>query len=231
MHLVNLIENTRSSQKHAQRLFALLWFFVVFVFAGIPAKSFAQQQIDALIKPGTKLIYRLHIENKFYDLVATVKTVEPVFAYDWSIADSTNASGSVTHTVRGLNRGNVLHHQFKSGANTLNNKETSLVLSTKTFDRLTGRFNRPTAIHLNGSKSEQYNMGLFDEPDQIKLRVNGNEITINEEKVKSLGRLARQYVATGEEFFTFYRSRNFPLILRLKILPSFEMEIIDINTP
>lgn len=201
----------------------------VALLTGSPAA--AQQNLDSLLKPGTQLVYRLTINNKFYDVTATIKSLTPVFVFTWTMADSANMSGELVHTINGITKGNIIDHRFMPGSRTLSNKSTSLVLSKGLYRRLVNRRGKPARIYLSGADTSVYKMGTFEDAKELNVRINGSAAVINEERVKSLAKLARQFVTTGEEFFTFYNSPVLPIILRLKINTGFSLEIIEIRTP
>jgi hypothetical protein len=199
----------------------LLFFAFTFIFQA----GNAQDRIEQYVKTGTKLMYRIDLNNRSYDMRVTVKNLKP-FSFDYEIVDSANAKGTITHTPAGLTNGIILHNNFTAGSKILDEKTTSLLLSRKVFKNFSKHSRRPITIFFNGLWRESSRMGHADGEKDFMVRVNGKQLTIQQEYAKPKIKFHRGYQTTGEEFLTYYNSSQLPLILKLRT--NFYIELLDI---
>ena len=186
-------------------------FFFVFLF--FSTAIIAQERLEQLVKPGTKLMYRIDLKNKSYDMRVAVKSLNP-FVFDYEIIDSLNAKGTITHTKDGMSNGVVHHSNFTAGNKALDEKTTSLWLSEKVFKNLSRHKRRPIKMFLNGISGEQSNIGFAKGDKDFMVRVNGKQTTIQQEHAKPKIKFSGNFQTTGEEHFSYYNSAQLPLILK-----------------
>jgi hypothetical protein len=198
-------------------------FFFAFVF--FSTASIAQERLEQLVKPGTKLMYRIDLKVKSYDMRVVVKSLNP-FVFDYEIIDSLNARGTITHTKGGISNGVILHNNFTAGNKVLDEKTTSLWLSDRVYSNLSKHKRRPIKMFLNGLSGEQSNIGFAKGEKDFMVRVNGKQITIQQEYAKPKIKFNRNFETTGEEYFSYYNSAKLPLILKMRT--NFYIELLDI---
>jgi hypothetical protein len=187
---------------------------------------FAQHKLENIIKVGSKLFYRIDVNDKHYDLTATVTRLDPV-SFSWQIKDSANASGNITHTRKAFKRANSIQTKF-IGGNTLLSKSTNLWLSKKLFRHFTSKNGKPTHIRLKGEDGEAINMGTYTGNNDLEITINGATQTIKEELAKPLVKMAGKYIPTGDELLAFYNSSKLPLILRIRA--DYYMQLIAVSS-
>ena len=170
-------------------------------------------------------MYRIDLNNKSYDMRVTVKSLKP-YIFDYEIIDSANAKGKITHTSAGMANGIILHNNFTAGDKVLDEKTTSLWLSRATFKNFSRHSRRPITMFLNGLWRESSSMGYADGEKDFMVRINGRQITIQQEYAKPKIKFHRNYQTTGEEYLSYYNSSQLPIILKLRT--NFYIELLDI---
>jgi hypothetical protein len=174
---------------------------------------FAQVNPQSLIKPGTKLIYAVETNEQKYDFIITVKALTPALVFDWEMTDRANNNGTITHTAAAMIAGNTLYNYFSPGAKILDDNTLSVWLSKNTFTGLT-KGNKSVMLKMNTNESPK-KMGIFSEdPEELKIIVNGEKETVEEFTAKDMNAAA----ASGDDqvYFTFANSAKMPVILRMK---------------
>jgi hypothetical protein len=185
----------------------------------------AQEKIEQYVKAGTRLMYRIDLNNRSYDMRVTVKSLSP-FVFDYDIIDSANSKGTITHTSAGMANGIVLHNNFTAGNKVLDEKTTSLWLSKRVFKNFSKHTRRPVMMFLNGLWREPSRMGYADGEKNFMVRANGRQLTIQQEYARPKIKFGRGYETTGTEYLTYYNSSQLPIILKLRT--NFYMELLDI---
>jgi hypothetical protein len=77
--------------------------------------------------------------------------------------------------------GIILHNNFTAGNKTLDEKTTSLLLSRRVFKNFSSHKRRPIMMFLNGLWRESSRMGYADGEKDFMVRVNGRQLTIQQE--------------------------------------------------
>jgi hypothetical protein len=181
--------------------------------------SFAQVNIQSLIKPGTKLVYAVEANGQKYDFIVTVKTLTPAVVFDWEMTDRANNNGTITHTATAMVSANTMYNYFSPGIKTLDDNTLSVWLSKNTFTGLT-KGGKHVMMKMNTNEGFK-KMGTSenddddeDEESELKIIVNGEKETIEEEIAQELNEEGKP-VAEGA-LFSFYNSAKMPIILRMK---------------
>ncbi|MBK8609418.1 MAG: hypothetical protein IPL84_05605 [Chitinophagaceae bacterium] len=174
--------------------------------------SFAQANLQGLVKPGTKLIYGVETNGQQYDFIVTVKALAPAVIFDWEMTDRANNNGTITHTPEAMISGNTMYNYFAPGQKTLDDNTLSVWLSKNTFTALM-KAGKGTPIKMNTGEAPK-KMGTYTDNKEIKILVNGEKDVIEEEMAKELN---DEGEPTGSEsYFTFYKSGKMPIILRMQ---------------
>jgi len=179
--------------------------------------SFAQVNLQTLVKPGTKLTYAVEAGEQKYDFIVTVKTLAPVVAFDWEMTDRTGNSGTITHTAAAMLTGNTMYNYFSPGEKTLDDNTLSVWLSKNTFTGLT-KGSKNSMLKMNTNESPK-KMGTIksdedEEESELKIIVNGEKETVEERVAHELNDEGKA-VADGA-LFSYYNSAKMPIILRMK---------------
>lgn len=175
--------------------------------------SFAQVNIQSLIKPGTKLIYAVETNEQKYDFIVTVKALVPALVFDWEMTDRANNNGTITHTAAAMISANTMYNYFSPGAKTMDDNTLSVWLSKNTFTGLT-KGSKAVMLKMNTNESPK-KMGIYKEdPEELKVIVNGEKETIEEYEAKDMN--AAGAPAEDQVYFTFANSAKMPVILRMK---------------
>ena len=99
--------------------------------------SFAQVNLQTLVKPGTKLIYAVEAGEQKYNFIVTVKTLVPALVFDWEMTNDNKSSGTITHTATAMIAGNTMYNYFSPGTKALDDNTLSVWLSKNIFTGLT----------------------------------------------------------------------------------------------
>ena len=175
--------------------------------------SFAQVNLQALVKPGTKLIYAVEAGEQKYDFIVTVKALTPALVFDWQMTDPVNTSGTITHTPAAMIAANTMYNYFSSGTKALDDNTISVWLSKNTFTGLT-KESKSVMMKMNTGQPLK-KMGTYKEdPDELHILVNGEKETIEEKIAKELN--AEGAPVGDDTFFTFFNSVKMPVILRMQ---------------
>jgi hypothetical protein len=181
--------------------------------------SFAQVNLQAVIKPGAKLIYGVEANEQKYDFVVTVKTLTPAVVFDWQMTEPVNRSGTVTHTANAMASGNTMFNYFSGGEKTLDDNTLSVWVSKNVFAGLT-KGGKSAMIKMNTNESAQLMAVTEEDPKELQVTVNGEKEIIEEFTAKG---------QSGEDvYFTFANSAKVPIILRMK--NGFYIALKEINT-
>jgi len=169
--------------------------------------SFAQVNLQSVIKPGVKLIYGVEANEQKYDFIVTIKAVSPALVFDWEMTEPVNRNGSITHTATAMLSGNTMYNYFSGGAKTLDDNTLSVWISKSIFTSLT-KGGRSAMLKMNTNESAQKMSVTSEDPGEWHILLNGEKETIEE------------FVAKGESgddvFFSVANSAKFPVILRMK---------------
>ena len=174
--------------------------------------SFAQVNLQSLVKPGTQLIYAVEANGEKYDFIVTVKALVPALVFDWQMTNSASSVGTLTHTPQAMISANTLYNYFAPGAKTLDDNTSSVWLSKNSFTGLT-KGTKSVMIKMNVGDAAK-NMTVLSDPKELKILVNGEKETVEEVLAKETGSEGK---ATGDDtFFTFSMSAKMPIILRMQ---------------
>ena len=69
-------------------------------------------------------------------------------------------------------------------------------------------------------------VGFAKSEKDFMVRVNGKQITIQQQYAKPKIKFNRNFETTGDEYFSYYNSAKLPLILKMRT--SFYIELLDI---
>jgi hypothetical protein len=190
-----------------KKIFFLLSLLALSVF------SFAQVNLQTLIKPGTKLTYAVEAGAQKYDFTITVKALVPALVFDWEMTDRAGNNGTITHTAAAMLSGNTMYNYFSPGTKTLDDNTLSVWLSKNTFTGLT-KGEKSVMLKMNTNEGAK-KMGVTEEdPEELKIIVNGEKETVQEVTAKDLN--AANDAAEEQVYFTFATSAKMPIILRMK---------------
>ena len=149
------------------------------------AVTFAQANIQALIKPGTKLIYAVEANEQRYDFIVTVKKLTPAVEFDWEMTESAAGKGSVIHTPEAMLTGNTMYNYFSPGIKKLDDQTLSVWLSKATFAALK-KEGKGAMMKMN-TDAQMKKMGTYSEEEsELNVVIDGEKETIEEELVAEL---------------------------------------------
>ena len=185
----------------------------LFCFLSLSFLSFSQVNLQTLVKPGTKLTYAVEAGEQKYDFIITVKALVPALVFDWEMTDRANNNGTITHTAAAMITGNTLYNYFSPGTKTLDDNTLSVWLSKNTFTGLT-KESKSVMLKMNTNESPK-KMGVIQEdPDELKIIVNGEKETVEEFTATDLNVINAP--VEDQVYFTFATSPKMPIILRMK---------------
>jgi len=187
-------------------------FFAAFTFFAVA--TFAQANLQALVKPGTKLIYAVESGDQKYNFIVTVKKLVPVVEFDWEMTEPASISGSIVHTPAAMMTGNTMYNYFKPGPKTLDDQTLSVWLSKAVFAGLK-KEGKGVMMKMN-TDGQLKRMGTYsDDEHELHILVDGEKDTVEEEPVSELNEEGNP-VAKDQNYFTFFDSAKLPIILRMK---------------
>ncbi len=188
--------------------------FFLPVFLLIAGTAFAQANLQALIKPGTKLIYGVVSGDQKYDFIVTVKKLVPAVEFDWVMTEPASISGSIVHTPTAMMTGNTMYNFFKPGPLTLDDQTLSVWLSKAVFAGLK-KEGKGIMMKMN-TDAQLKRMGIYSDDDhEFHILVDGEKDTVEEELAAELNDEGAP-VKKDELFFSFYDNAKMPIILRMK---------------
>lgn len=188
---------------------------IIFLFCFLSASifSFAQVNLQSLIKPGTKLIYAVEAGEQKYDFIVTVKALVPALVFDWEMTNDNKSNGTITHTAPAMIAANTLYNYFSPGAKTLDDNTLSVWISKNSFTALT-KGTKSVMLKMNTNEAPK-KMGVTQEdPTELKILVNGEKETIEEFTASDLN--AVNAPAEDQVYFSFAKNAKMPIILRMK---------------
>ena len=186
--------------------------------------SFAQVTLQSLVKPGTKLIYAVEAGEEKYDFVVTVKALTPALIFDWDMTNYVNANGTLTHTATAMQSANTMYNLFAPGKKTLNDDQISVWLSKNAIAELKKQ-GTGTMMKMNVGETPR-KMGIDGESKELKILVNGEKETIDEQMAVELDDAGQ--AKKTDTYFTFYNSAKMPVIIRMK--NDFYIQLKEIKT-
>ena len=187
-------------------------FFFLSVLSLLSVFSFAQVNLESLVKPGAKLIYAVDAGEQKYDLVITVKALVPALIFDWQMTDPINTSGTIIHTANAMLNGDIMLNLFSPGTKTLDDHTISMWLGKNIYTGLMKPGKGVLMVMNNGDAPKK--MGTYTDSKELKIIVNGEKESVEEQIAKELNNQGEP--AGSEDFFTFYRSSKLPVILRMQ---------------
>jgi len=175
--------------------------------------SFAQVNLQTLVKPGTKLIYAVEAGEQKYDFIVTVKVLVPALVFDWEMTNDNKSTGTITHTAPAMIAANTLYNYFSPGAKTLDDNTLSVWISRNTFTALT-KGTRSVMLKMNTNEAAKKMSVTKEDPAELKIIVNGEKETVEEFTANDMN--AAGAAAEDQVYFTFSNSPKMPIILRMK---------------
>jgi hypothetical protein len=202
-----------------KKIFFLFSLLILSVF------SFAQVNLQTLVKPGTKLIYAVEAGEQKYDFIVTVKALVPALVFDWEMTNDNKSTGTITHTAPAMISGNTMYNYFSPGAKTLDDNTLSVWISKNSFTGLT-KGTKTVILQMNTNEAPK-KMGVTKEdPAELKIMVNGEKETVEGFTANDLN--AANAPAEEQVYFTFSNSPKMPIILRMK--NGFSITLKEIKT-
>ncbi len=201
-----------------KRHFLLLALLTMYCF------GFSQVNLLTVIKPKTQLVYLVQSGEQTYYFMVNVKEVAPAVIFDWEMTEPASIKGSITHTVTAMASATTMHNVFKPGDITLDDNTISVWLSKATF---AGLRKSGAMISMNAGEAPK-KIGLTGESKTVKILLNGQKETVDEEIAKELS--AEGDPVKTDEFISFYNSVKMPVILRMKNA-MFTITLKEIRTP
>lgn len=187
--------------------------------------SFAQVNLQSVIKPGTKLIYAVEAGAEKYDFIVTVKTLLPAVVFDWEMTNDNKSNGTITHTGAAMIAANTLYNYFAPGAKTLDDNTLSVWISKNSFTSLT-KGGKTTMLKMNTNESPK-KMGVTKEdPTELKIIVNGEKETVEQFTANDLN--AANAAPEDQVYFSFASNAKMPIILQMK--NGFSITLKEIKT-
>lgn len=187
--------------------------FLFFGLCTLSIFSFAQVNLQSIIKPGTKLTYAVEAGEQKYEFIVTIKTLVPALVFDWEMTDRANNKGTITHTAAAMLSANTMYNYFSPGEKTLDDNTLSVWLSKNSFTSLT-KGSKSVMVKMNINEGVK-NMGVTQEdPQELNIIVNGEKETVEEFTAKDLNALNAP--AEDQVYFSFATSAKMPIILRMK---------------
>lgn len=184
--------------------------------------------LRSVIKPGVQLIYVVEAGGKTYDFIVTVKDLAGK-KFDWKMGEPVNRSGSITHTAKGLQNGDVLFNYFSGGPKTLDNRTTSVWLSQKLFKHFQSSAGKPVKVYAYGAAKPPVEMGTFTGSIPFEILVDGETKEIEVELVKKLVKSGKEYiVGSGDESLHYNPDKSFPIIFRMNF--DFYLQLKEVKT-
>lgn len=175
--------------------------------------SFAQVNLQTVIKPGTKLIYAVESDGQKYDFIVTVKALVPALIFDWEMTNDNKSSGTLTHTAPAMISGNTMYNYFSPGAKILDDNTLSVWISKNTFAALT-KGTKSVILQMNTNETPKKMGVVKEDPTELKIIINGEKETVEEFTANDLN--AANAPADEQVYFTFSNSPKMPIILRMK---------------
>ncbi len=206
------IYNAKENRKLVSQTYNMKKITLLYTLLTLSVFSFAQVNLQGLVKPGTKLIYAVVSGEQKYDFIVTVKTLTPALVFDWQMTDPINNSGTITHTLTAMISANTMYNYFAPGPKTLDDNSISVWLSKNSFAGLMKQ-GKGVMMSLNTGESPK-KMGTYTDESEFHIIVDGEKDTIEEEMAKELNDDGQP--KGTEEFFTFNKSAKMPIILRMK---------------
>lgn len=186
-------------------------FFVALMI--LSAFSFAQVNVQTLIKPGTRLIYAVEANEQKYNFIVTVKALVPALVFDWEMTEPVNNRGTITHTAAAMVSANTMYNFFSAGPKTLDDNTLSVWISKNVFTGLT-KGAKSVMMKMNTNEQPQKMGGAKEDPDELHILVDGEKETVEEFTAKQLNEAGGP--AGDDVYFSFANSAKMPIILRMK---------------
>jgi hypothetical protein len=187
--------------------------FFLFSLLILSMLSFAQVNLQTLIKPGTKLIYAVEAGEQKYDFIVTVKALVPALVFDWEMTNDNKSSGTITHTAPAMISANTLYNYFSPGAKTLDDNTLSVWISKNSFTGLT-KGTKSIMLKMNTNEGPK-KMGVTKEDQtELKILVNGEKETVEQFTANDLN--AANAAPEDQVYFTFSNNAKMPIILQMK---------------
>ncbi|MFN8244691.1 MAG: hypothetical protein U0X40_11610 [Ferruginibacter sp.] len=186
---------------------------LVLQFLAVSLFSFAQVNLQAVIKPGTQLIYGVEAGEQQYDFIVTVKALVPAVVFDWKMTNSNNSSGTITHTAAAMAGANTLYNYFSPGEKTLDDYTLSVWISKSAFNALT-KGAKTQLLKMNTNEEPKKMVVSQEDPTELKLIVNGEKETV--EMFTAKAELSSNAAPEDQVSFSFSNNGRMPVILQMR---------------
>lgn len=187
--------------------------------------SFAQVNLQSVIKPGTQLIYAVEAGAEKYDFTITIKALVPALVFDWAMTNDSKISGTITHTAPAMLAANTMHNYFSPGAKTLDDNTISVWISKNSFTGLT-KGTKTVMMKMNTNEAPKKIGVTKEDPTELKIIVNGEKETVEQFTANDLN--AANAAPEDQVYFSFASNAKMPIILQMK--NGFSITLKEIKT-
>lgn len=185
--------------------------------------SFAQVNLQTVIKPGAKLIYAVEAGAQKYDFIVTVKALVPALVFDWEMTNDNKSNGTITHTAPAMISGNTMYNYFSPGAKTLDDNTLSVWISKNTFTSLT-KGTKTVLLQMNMNETPKKMGVIAEDPKELKIIVNGEKETVEGFEAKDIA------VGEGQDPVNFIFASNAKMPVILSMNNGFSIALKEIKT-
>ncbi len=202
-----------------------LLFLLVFITA--INTSHAQVKLEDIVKPGTRLVYTVTSDNTTYDFVVTIKDRKGT-SFDWEMGSPADQKGTVIHTPKALKDGYKMFNYFHSETKKLDDLTLSVWLSQKVFNELV-KNTGSVKVGMYDPTDEPLNMKISGDGEFV-IRIDGKAEKIHDKMVRATKKGKTEWLVDKsiDDYFTFYNSASFPIILRMR--DKFYLTLKEIKT-
>lgn len=174
------------------------------------------ESFEKAMKPGTVLTYDVNAKGKKYQFIVTVKKLGDDIAFDWSMTDPINKTGTVAMSNNAVAKADALLNYFSGGDSKLEN-ETSVFISRKVFNDISST--SMASIKLNGATDTATVMS--NTISEFNFNLNGNLVAIPGWELE--GSSDPKYTVDVLE------STKFPVIYRMDL--GWSIQLTEIKNP
>jgi hypothetical protein len=186
-------------------------------------------KIENIVKPGSKLIYEVEEHGQVYNFIVTVKDLKGT-SFDWEMTAPVNKKGRIDHTTKALKSGNVLFNYFTSGPKNLDDKTTSVWLSTASYNAFTNTAGKPIKMYLHGPNADPQMVGTYTGAIPLDILVDGKKEIVEVELVRELKLMGSDgYMpSSSDDFLHISSSPKVPIIIGMRL--DFNIHLKEIKT-
>ena len=191
----------------------------------VASSSFAQVNLQSVIKPGTRLVYAIEANEQHYDFIVTVKALSPAVVFDWEMTNDSKSSGSITHTATAMTAGNTLYNYFSPGPKTLDDNTLSVWISKNAFNSLT-KGGKSALLKMNVNEAARKMLVTQEDPTELKILLNGEKETVELFTAKDAN--FANSAPEDQVSFSFSNNAKMPIILQMR--NGFNLSLKEIKT-